>query len=146
MSYPAPSAEAGTDQYTSVQRFYADQMQLLDDGDTDAWAATFTDDGVFAGNGLPQAVRGRSAIAAAAQAAARQLAAAGRRHRHWIGMLTVRPDEDGGTVRARSYALVIEVTAGAAEIHRSTVCEDVLVPAERGWLVRERYVTRDDLA
>lgn len=144
MSYSAPPAQAGTDEYLSVQRFYAEQMQLLDDGATDEWAATFTADGVFGGNGLPQEVRGRTAIAAASREARRRLSEAGLRHRHWIGMLTVHP-ESADVVRARSYALVIETSAAGTAIHRSTVCEDLLVPAENGWLVRQRYVTRDDL-
>jgi SnoaL-like domain len=134
-----------TELHSRVQLFYAEQMQLLDAGANDAWAATFAEDGVFAANGLPAPVRGRQNIAAAARATAAQLAAAGIAHRHWLGMLTVRPDTDG-VVRTKCYALVIEIPrGGSATIHRSTICADVLVPAGDSWLVRHRSVTRDDL-
>jgi 3-phenylpropionate/cinnamic acid dioxygenase small subunit len=134
-----------TELHNRLQLFYAEQMQLLDAGASDAWAATFAEDGVFAANGLPAPVRGRETIAAAARAAAVQRAEAGIVHRHWLGMLTVNPDDDG-LVRTRCYALVIEIPrGGTATIHRSTVCTDVLVPAGDSWLVRDRSVTRDDI-
>lgn len=134
------------DLQAALQRFYAEQMQLLDGGATEAWARTFTDDGVFAASGQPAPVRGRHAIAAAARAAREQLDNARVVHRHWLGMLTADPQDDG-SVRARCYALVISTPLGGSPaIHRSTICEDELVPADGSWLVRRRVVTRDDLA
>ncbi|HEX4722164.1 MAG TPA: nuclear transport factor 2 family protein [Pseudonocardiaceae bacterium] len=144
MSNPVAVSET-LDLYSSVQRFYADQMHLLDAGATTEWAATFTENGVFAADGHPHPAVGRSNIAAAAQSTVDKLVAAGRRHRHWLGMLTVRAD--GDSVSATSYALVIDVPRnGDPTIHRSTVCHDVLVPAGDTWLVSDRKVTRDDLA
>jgi hypothetical protein len=145
MSYPAPTL-ADTGLYSRVQQFYAEQMQLLDLGAAQEWADTFTEDGVFAANGQPAPVRGRAAITAAVHATNERLAKEGVAHRHWLGMLTVRPQSDG-TLKTRSYALVLEVPRGGdARIHRSTVCEDVLVPIDDSWQVRHRAVTRDDLA
>ncbi len=133
--------------YTEIRQFYAYQMQLLDQRACEEWAATFTEDGVFAANGLPEPSKGRANIAAAATAARARLAEAGIEHRHWLDMLVV-DQQDDGTVRTRSYALVIQIPRGGQpELHRSTVCEDVLVRAEDGsLLVRDRRVTRDDLA
>lgn len=131
--------------HDSVQRFYAEQMHLLDAGATDEWAATFTDSGVFDGNGLAEPVRGRTAIAVSAGASRRKLDESGVVHRHWLGMVRVQPVGDD-TVLASSYALVIATERGGeSRIHRSTVCEDVLVRDGDGWLVRERYVTTDHL-
>jgi hypothetical protein len=131
--------------HTEIQRFYARQMQAMDSGEVETWAATFTPDGVFASNAFPQPTCGRAALAAAARHAATEAAAAGLVRRHWLGMLTVEPREDG-SVFARSYALVIITPhGGAPELSRSTVCEDVLVPDGDSWLVRERSVNRDDL-
>jgi 3-phenylpropionate/cinnamic acid dioxygenase small subunit len=145
MSYPTAVTDA-TDLYGSIQSFYAEQMHLLDAGATTEWAATFTEDGVFAADGHPHPAVGRSDIAAAAQSTVDKLAAAGRRHRHWLGMLTVRPNGDD-SVRATCYALVIDVPRGGdPTIHRSTVCHDRLVPAGGTWLVADRKVTRDDLS
>jgi SnoaL-like domain len=131
--------------YQDVQHFYARQMQALDAGATQVWAETFASDGVFAAGGMPEPVQGRDAIAAGAQKIVDQFAEAGVSRRHWIGMLTVTPQNDG-TVHARSYALVLEIPRGGEVVaRRSTLCDDVLVPASGTWLVRHRMVTRDGL-
>lgn len=138
--------------HLQVSHFYARQMQALDDGRVEEWAATFTDDGVFAATGQPQAVTGRSAIASAAGRVRAGLDEAGVVHRHWIGMLTVEPvaptsATEPPTVLARSYALVVATPRGGEPtLHRSTTCTDVLVMTDAGPLVRDRRVTRDDLA
>jgi 3-phenylpropionate/cinnamic acid dioxygenase small subunit len=133
------------DLQTQITSFYASQMQLLDSGECDAWAVTFTEDGVFTASGLPEPVYGRQAIAAGASAAHDQLVRSGVVHRHWLGMVSTAWQEDG-TVRARCYALVIETPRGGKSvIHRSTVCKDILVPSGDSWQVREREVARDDL-
>jgi SnoaL-like domain len=136
---------SGAGLYQDVQHFYARQMQALDSGATAEWAATFTHDGVFAAGGVPEPVKGREAIAAGAKAVADQFAAAGIQRRHWIGMLTVEPRDDG-CVHARSYALVLEIPPGGDVItRRSTLCDDILVPSDGAWLVSGRKVTRDGL-
>jgi hypothetical protein len=61
-------------------------------------------------------------------------------------MVQVSPQDDG-SVRGCCYALVVAVnSSGEPRLHRSCVCEDVLVPAvdgAAGWQVRERRVTPD---
>jgi 3-phenylpropionate/cinnamic acid dioxygenase small subunit len=140
-----PSLPAADELQGRIQHFYARQMQLLDSGRTAEWARTFTDDGVFDAGGQPEPVRGRSAIAEGAGQVAAKFAEAGIVRRHLISMLTVDPADDG-TVHARSYAVVLEIPRGGdVTVRRSTVCEDVLVPAGETWLVRHRRVTRDGL-
>lgn len=133
--------------HAEIERFYAAQMQLLDRGAVKDWADTFTEDGTFAASGLPAPVRGRDTIATSAGRAFEERTARGVVHRHWLGMLVVDPSPaSDDVVRARSYALVIEVPVGGAPaLHRSTVCDDVLIRDGDRWLVRERLVTRDDL-
>ncbi|MBO2457458.1 nuclear transport factor 2 family protein [Actinomadura violacea] len=127
-----------------VRQFYAVQMRLLDSGEAEAWADTFTEDAVFEANAHKQPTRGRRAIAAAARAAAAELRAAGTTRRHWLGMCDVAPEEDG-TVRVYSYALIIETPAGGPSVVRmSTTCEDLLVD-DGGLRVRHRIVARDDI-
>ncbi len=131
--------------HSEIQLFYAMQMQLLDSGNCEAWARTFTEDGVFAANAYPEPVAGRSDILAAASRSQEALARDGIRHRHWLGMLSVEPAGQAG-VRATSYALVIETPRGGQpRLRHSTVCADELVRGEAGWLVRRRQVSRDDL-
>lgn len=131
--------------YLAVQQFYARHMHLLDDGRADEWAATFTPDGSFSAPGLPAPVRGRGALAAAVRDTTARLSAANEVHRHWHGMVHVEPKGDG-SVHVRCYALIVSVRDGETKLHRSCVCEDILVPAEDGpggWQVRERRVTPD---
>jgi uncharacterized protein (TIGR02246 family) len=140
------SAPADSDVVIQIQQFYARQMQLLDDGAAEEWAETFTPDGVFAANAAPAPVRGRENIAAAARSTADQLQADGIVRRHWLGMLDVRQRDDGD-VGVRSYALILETPKGGrTAVRMSTLCEDVLAREDGGWLVRERAVSRDDLA
>jgi len=118
-----------------VTDFYSRQMRLLDDGDAEAWAATFTADGTFIASGHQHPTTGRAGLIAAVRATHAELAASGIVHRHWLGMIIVDQRTDG-TVHARSYALV----------HRSTTCDDVLVRAGAGFAVQSRSVTRDDFS
>lgn len=149
MSFTSTSAApaTGATLQAEVQQFYARQMHLLDNGKADAWADTFTEDGVFAANAHPEPARGRETIRAAAARAAAQRAEEGLQVRHWLGMLDVRPQEDGSVV-ALSYALIVNtLLGGSPQVHLSTTCEDVLVRGEDGgWLVSRRQVRRDDLA
>ncbi|WP_432147135.1 nuclear transport factor 2 family protein [Streptomyces sp. bgisy084] len=133
--------------YSEVSHFYARQMQALDEGRTEDWAETFTEDGVFVLHGGHDRAVGRTALAASSSKARASLAEQGIRHRHWLGMLTVEARADG-TVAARCYALVVATPLGGPSVvHRSTVCEDVLVRDGSGaWLVKHRQVSRDDLA
>ncbi|KPI11991.1 hypothetical protein OK074_2612 [Actinobacteria bacterium OK074] len=147
MSVTQETTAVGADGlYQRIQQFYAEQMQLLDGCRVREWAATFTEDGVFAANAQPEPVVGRAAITAAARSATDASTAAGIQRRHWLGMVSVGAVTEGA-VRARCYALVIETPRGGRPaLAVSTVCEDVLVPgADGGWLVRERHVFRDDL-
>ncbi|MFF4159683.1 SRPBCC family protein [Streptomyces sp. NPDC001678] len=127
--------------YASLQRFYAAQMRLLDDGEGQAWAGTFAEDGEFAQSAGPAPLRGRAAIAAAVRSAAGRARSA--RRRHFTGMLTARQSPDG-SVRTRFYALVVDTEEGASPVLRlSASCQDSLAPEGDGWLVRRRLVEHD---
>ncbi|MER7847463.1 nuclear transport factor 2 family protein [Kitasatospora sp. NPDC096077] len=148
----APDLAPGTTAWNAplhaeVQQFYAHQMQLLDLAEAERWAATFTEDATFAVPTLPEPVRGRASLIVATTRSHAELAAAGQRHRHFMGMLDVRPRPDGA-VAVRSYAIVYaSEIGGESRVHRVCVCEDVLVRGEGGKLqVSARTVTRDDLA
>ncbi|MDT0549858.1 MULTISPECIES: nuclear transport factor 2 family protein [Streptomyces] len=128
-----------------IQQFYARQMQLLDDGEAEAWAETFAEDGVFAANAHPEPFTGRPAIAAGARRATDDFAARGIRRRHWLGMLSLEP-KDEHTVFVRSYAQVIETARGGqSALRASTTCADLLVRRDGRWLVLDRRIHRDDL-
>ncbi|MDN3027275.1 nuclear transport factor 2 family protein [Streptomyces sp. S.PB5] len=151
-SHAPRQASAGTgpaDPYTQVQQFYARQVAFLDDLRAEEFAATFTEDGVFApAPGAPPA-RGRTAIAAALRAAhERRFGTEQVRRRHWHNMLRVEPGPDG-TLLTHYYLLVAVTRPGepAPVLGPSAVVEDVLVHDDTGGLLtRERRVTPDHLS
>ncbi|MEU1516814.1 nuclear transport factor 2 family protein [Streptomyces sp. NPDC005811] len=142
MAAQAPTAPA--DVYAEVQHFYARQMRLLDSGEAENWAGTFTEDGSFAPPSLPEPVRGRPALTEGARQAAASLTAAGETHRHWVGMLTVTPGDDGALTAESQVSIIAVPRGGPARLHLMCVCRDVLVREAGELLVRERVVTRDD--
>ncbi|MFC9745664.1 nuclear transport factor 2 family protein [Streptomyces niveus] len=140
---PRDAGPVSAELYVGVQRFYAEQMRLLDERRAEDWAGTFTEDGVFAQNTGPEPVRGRDAIAAAVRQNLARLSDTPQQRRHVFSMLTVEPGADGA-VRARSYAQVLATPPGGPTVLRvSTVCEDELVPYGDAWLVRHRRVEHD---
>ncbi|MCX4766665.1 nuclear transport factor 2 family protein [Streptomyces sp. NBC_01275] len=139
---PAPTVPA--DVYAEVQHFYARQMRHLDAGEAEIWAGTFTEDGSFKPPSLPEPVRGRPALAEGARQAAAHLAAAGETHRHWVGMLTVTPADDGSLIAESQVTIIAVAQGGPARLHLVCACRDVLVAEDGELLVRERVVTRDD--
>lgn len=132
--------------HLEVQYFYDHQVQLIDEGLCERWAETFTEDAWFDVDVRPAQLRGRAAIEAAARESRAKLSRADVQRRHWLGMLTVRPQDDG-TLHTRCYALVVSTPRGAKpELTYTTVCQDVLVSdGSGGWLVAERQLTQDSL-
>ncbi|MGW4568540.1 nuclear transport factor 2 family protein [Streptomyces sp. NPDC004561] len=142
---PLRGQQSSVELYQQVQQFYARQMQLLDDGEVDAWMHTFTEEAVFAANAQPEPTVGREAIGAGARKAIDHFAAQGIQRRHWLGMVSVTGQE-GTTVTVRSYVLLIETPRGGqATILCTATCEDVLELGPDGPAVRRRDVSRDDL-
>lgn len=133
-----------TDLYAEVQHFYARHMHLLDAGDGEGWAGTFTADGTFAMPSAPEPVRGRAALAAGVHEAAAKLRAAGEVHRHIFSMVAVEPLPDG-SLKVDSYTQIVATPHGGdPRLHLMCVCHDLLVREEGQLRVCERRVTRDD--
>jgi 3-phenylpropionate/cinnamic acid dioxygenase small subunit len=130
--------------YAQIQQFYAHQMGLLDDGRPDEWSDTFTEDAVFQeASRLNEPLRGREAIKDSARARKKRLAADKIDFRHWLGMLSVVPEDDR-TLRTRAYALAMRVPQGAElDIFAHVVCQDLLVRVDGGWQVRHRDLHHD---
>ncbi|QNP74677.1 nuclear transport factor 2 family protein [Streptomyces roseirectus] len=127
-----------------VDQFYAMQMQALDDGDIDTWVDTFTDDGVFVSNGLPDPVEGRSALTELGSAAVARLDEKGAIRRHFVFNVIIDPLADG-VLRTTCYVPVFDTVDGVTTLTTSTVMRDELITSEGGLRVRHRTVTRDDL-
>lgn len=136
--------EAMTDavRYSEVERFYARQMQLIDEGDADGWAATFTEDGVFTSNGTTGEVRGRPALRTAAKETIARLTGAGTTRRHIVSNVRIEQLEPD-LLRVTSYVPVIDTTSGVAALRTSTVMSDELALVGSDLLVRHRLVELD---
>ncbi|MFD2471032.1 nuclear transport factor 2 family protein [Amycolatopsis silviterrae] len=135
----------GMQLYQEVQAFYAKQMQLMDDGEVEPWAQTFTSDATIANNANPAPASGRELILKVARKLAADVESRGVQHRHWTGMLVV-DSESADRVRTQLYAMVAEIPAGGeARLWRSTFCRDTLVRGVDGWQVSRRVVTHDDI-
>lgn len=129
--------------YAEINAFYARHMRHLDDGRTDAWAAGFAEDGVFAQNVAPEPCRGRTAIAELGRTAMAGLAERGLVRRHWFGMVDAEQRADG-TVHTMYYALVFETPRGGKGVfHLSCTGADILVRHDGEWLVQDRLVVHD---
>jgi bifunctional aromatase (cyclase/dehydratase) len=138
-----PDSTRQAETYHQVQQFYARQMRLLDSGEAEQWADTFTEDGVFHQNVDPAPLEGRPAIAVAARRRIETIKSDDLTRRHWLGMLETDEQPDG-TVRTRYYAMAMATPQGGRlEVYVSTVSEDVLVRTQDGWLVKHRYVVHD---
>lgn len=140
--------------YSSVQQFYARQIQLLGDGDVERWSQTFTEDALFEqatvpgrefARGAAGERRGRNQIAAAARGAVAQRREEGKVRRYWLGMLTVTP-ADGSSVRTDYYAALVQTDRDGAGLHLSTTGSDVLVRSGESWQVAYRLNAHDDSA
>lgn len=130
--------------HCQVEQFYAFQMQVLDGGDAAAWAATFTEDGVFASTGMPDQLAGRAALQAGAAHTISQLTTNGVTRRHIVSNIRVERVSDD-VLRASSYVPVIDTIDGEARIKTSTVMHDTLTRSGADWLVSHRMILRDDI-
>jgi actinorhodin biosynthesis protein ActVIA len=130
--------------HCQVEQFYASQMQVLDGGDAAAWAATFTEDGVFASNGMPEQVAGRAELETGAAHTISQLIADGVTRRHIVSNIRIEPISDD-VLQVSSCVPVIDTIDGEARIKTSTVMRDTLTRSGVTWLVSHRMVMRDDI-
>lgn len=135
-----------------VERFYARQSRLIDEGDARGWAATFTPDGVFDSPSYPQPARGAEELEAFARGFRDNGIATATRMRHVITNVDVVTETpDAATVHA--YLQIVATPQGHdSRLVRLTTITDQLVrrpDAEAGaggWLVAHRAVRRDDAA
>ncbi len=100
----------------------------FDQGDGDAYAALFAEDGVLTGFGEP--FRGRAALAALAQGT---LAQSNGKWRHHLTNLTCRYVEGRDTVEAKAYQLVTNWSQTPAAFHMMLEPRWTLRRAGHGW-------------
>ncbi|MFF5784283.1 nuclear transport factor 2 family protein [Streptomyces sp. NPDC012693] len=139
-------APSQTGLYLAAQAFYARQMQALDNGRFEEYAATFTEDGTFQHTPGVEPARGRAGIVAELRRFHEQFKDKPVQRRHWFNQLVLDPQADG-SVRSTAYVLVVRTTPGTAqpEIWPSCQINDVLEVEGDRILMRSRVVTYDHL-
>jgi actinorhodin biosynthesis protein ActVIA len=134
-----------TDLYVEVQQFYAAQMQVLDGGDFERYAATFTEDGEFRHTPGRPAARTRAGIVADLHEFHQRFADDPVQRRHWFNMLAIDPRDDG-TIATTYYALVVTTRPDrSVTIRPSCVVHDILVRENGALLNRSRRVDHDQV-
>ncbi|WP_369033858.1 MULTISPECIES: nuclear transport factor 2 family protein [Streptomyces] len=147
VQHVAQQVGGGTDPvlYTEVVQFYARQAHLLDSGEAERWADTFTEDGQFVQNARPEPWIGRDQIRERMRTGLDRIFGEGLQRRHWLGMVDVVSSDDK-TVTTRYYAAIYStVKDGAPQLYLSTAVDDVLVRTSQGLKVRHRLVSHDNV-
>jgi 3-phenylpropionate/cinnamic acid dioxygenase small subunit len=80
---------------------------FVDDGDGDAWAGLWTEDGAF--TGIPEPLKGRDQLR---QMPGGMQAMFSGRLRHLIGNKLIRAGEHGGEIEVRAYSQVADWREG----------------------------------
>ena len=128
-------------------RLHARQSRLIDEGDAEGWAATFTADGVFDSPSYPEPARGAAALTAFARAFHDSCVATRTHLRHVVTNVDVEASGRDGEVVAHAYLQIVATPEGQdSRLVRLTTLTDRLVRHGDAWLVAHRLVRRDDVA
>lgn len=132
-----------TSLYSQVQHFYARQMQALDSGRFEDYAATFTEDGSFQHSPQAEPALTRPGIVESLIEFNKRFENDPVQRRHWFNHLLLDSLPDG-SISATIYALIVTVRPGGKpEIAPSCVVHDVLVLDEEEILLKSRVVSHD---
>jgi hypothetical protein len=132
--YTQESAAAGTltpQDYTEIQQLYSRYYHTIDAGASDAWADTFTPDGVFNTN-----TRGRDALIESNKRGGSK-----RPLRHWHSNLTIEPTAEGAN--GSVYVMQIDITTKPPSISTYSRYDDALVKTPKGWRFKIRQRSSD---
>lgn len=131
---PAVAALSAEDRL-EIQELIARYCRYEDNGDAQAMAALFVEDGSTV-NSRGEAIAGRGALEEAARR--RWQSPEARRCVHWVTNIIVEPDDDGA--RASSYQLIFKVGADSEIRIRSLAAKHDRLRRDGGrWL----FVTRE---
>jgi len=123
-----------SDDLVEIQQLYAKYNWALDSGDAQAYAATFTPDGVFNNN------NGHDAIVKFAEGFH---AGMGSHVKHWNTNLLILPTPEGAS--GQVYLVLVDFGTKPASIVTSASYSDQLVKTPQGWRFKKR-ATKGDVA
>ena len=127
---------------TAVCNLYARQAHLIDSGQHNDWAHTFTPDGQFHSPTYGQPAVGYEQLAGISKAFGQAAQKSGERHRHLVDNIwVVECDATCAQVRAYLSIVATKPEAGETRILRIVTLDDQLTMTEQGWQVSRRTVT-----
>jgi len=129
-----------------IHQLYARQSHLIDSGNAEGWARTFTPDGEFHSPTYPAPVAGRAPLRDFAQGFARNARAAGEVHRHVVTNVYVESVNPARAQVSAYLQVVATSVTGGTRLLRLTTVHDLLVRHGDDWRVARRDVRRDDAA
>jgi uncharacterized protein (TIGR02246 family) len=127
------AADLKGDDYLAIQQLYARYNTAIDHGDGEAWARTFTPDGVFAGN-----FKGHDALVGFVNNWRTNPAMNGALRRHFSADLVITPTSEGAT--ASVSTLLVDLSTKPVSIANFVTYADVLVKTRDGWRFKSRAV------
>jgi hypothetical protein len=122
------------DDFVEIQQLYAKYNWALDSGESQAYAATFTPDGVFNNN------VGHDAIVKFADTFH---AGIGAHVKHWNTNLMITPSASGAN--GQVYLVLVDYATKPPSIFTSATYADELVKTPQGWRFKKR-ATKGDAA
>lgn len=125
-----------TQDYIDIQQLYAKYNDAIDSGDGEAYAATFTPDGVF------NTFKGKDALVGFIEQWKTKMN--GLTRRHWNNNLIITPTAEGAS--GSVYLLLIDVSARPPAIGSAARYTDSLVKTPQGWRFKQRATKGDSAA
>jgi actinorhodin biosynthesis protein ActVIA len=130
----ARSTALSTQDYIDIQQLYARYALLIDTGDAEGWANTFTPDGVFNNSS-----RGHDALVQFVHDWRDNRRGASLRH--WNSNLVITPTADGAS--GSIYMQLLDISTTQPTATASYRYEDTLVKTAAGWRFKTRVLHRD---
>ena len=129
----APAGSLSTQDYIDIQQLYARYNEAIDSGDGEAYATTFTPDGIF------NTYKGHDALVGFIQQWKEKMNGANRRH--WNTNLVITPTAEGAS--GSVYLMLLDVGVRPPAIVSTAKYTDALVKTADGWRFKQR-ATRGD--
>ena len=123
-----------------IQSLYTRYNWMLDSGDAEGWATTFTPDGVFSieDQGAAGVSAGHDAIVKFAKGFHAGL---GGHVKHWNTNLMITPNAKGAA--GQVYLVLVDFATSPATVIASSTYSDELVKTAQGWRFTRRSVKGD---
>jgi hypothetical protein len=132
----ADTMTLSTQDYVEIQQLYAQYNVAIDTGDAEAYAATFTPDGVF------NTFSGHDALVGFIKVWRERLNGASRRH--WNTNLLI--SGEGKNATGSVYLMLLDVSTKPVSIAAVATYTDSLVKTSNGWRFTKRITHSDGAA